>query len=161
MPERIAIALLHALSFPMVLLVRVVEEVCGDGRWYRRQVERMERGRPPLPDGDFLARLSVAEGDARWWLAVRRAVAESCGVSPEAIYPEDRLAGLWRMQLLGPDFLAIQFRLERSLGMKLSAKAVYGADFAEEMRSGRVEEFWQFAALLVPGLRGLGKPEPG
>jgi hypothetical protein len=56
----------------------------------------MESDRPPLSDAAFLDLVPVGAGEEQLWLAVRRAAAESVGLTREAIYPEDRLADLWQ-----------------------------------------------------------------
>ena len=91
------ITLLKVLFFPLYLLMRLIEEVSGEGRWSRRQRRRMVSERPPLADPEFLRAVRATEGDASLWLAVRLSMAESCGVPDEAIRPEDRLADLWRL----------------------------------------------------------------
>jgi hypothetical protein len=150
MSERILVTLLRVLFSPVYLLMRLAEEVSGEGRWYRLQKRHMVAERPPLADVEYL-RLQGASGpDAQLWLAVRRAMSESCGLPSEAIRPNDRLGDLWRMQWMGPDPMDFVFRLERSLGMKIPR-----ATFEEVFRGGWPEEFGQFAADLVPALRGL------
>ena len=106
----------------------------------------MESDRPLLSDTAFLALVPVEGGEEELWLAVHRAVAESVGLTREAIYPEDRLADLWRMQCLGPDLLDLIFRLERILAFKISRQSV---DASFSVRYGQEEAFHEFAASLV------------
>jgi hypothetical protein len=112
---------------PLYLAVMIFSSI-RDGRWYKEQRRRMEADRPPLPDAAFLGSVAISEGDEPLWLTVRRAVAESVGVPYEAIYPEDRLADLWRMQCLGlglgPDLLEIIFQLERIFGFKINRRSI-------------------------------------
>src|SRR5215469_1001609 len=102
---------LRILFFPLYVLMRIVEELSGEGRWYRRQRREMVEERPPLSDDEFLQAVIAAAADAPLWLAARRAVAEQAGVPTEAVHPHDRLADLWRMQWVGPDLLEFQFRM--------------------------------------------------
>ena len=81
MLPRILVALFKALAFPFYLLMLCIEEISGEGHWYRKQRRRMESDRPPLPDADFLRLVPVEPGEEPLWLAVRR----GCGA--------DRLAG--------------------------------------------------------------------
>lgn len=150
MSEGTLITSLKVLLFPLYLLMRLIEEVSGEGRWYRRQRRGMVTERPPLADAEYLRVQGASADDAPLWLAVRRSMAEACGLPSEAIRPQDRLADLWRMQGMGPDLLDLVFRLERSLGLKIPRAAI-----EEGFRGGRPEEFGQFAADLVRVLRGL------
>ncbi|HEY2159110.1 MAG TPA: acyl carrier protein [Isosphaeraceae bacterium] len=150
MSERTLITLLRVLFFPLYLLMRFIEEVSGEGRWCGRQRRRMASERPPLADREFLRSMRATEDDAPLWLAVRRSMAESCGVPGEAIRPEDRLADLWRLNWMGADLLDLVFRLERALGMKIPRSVV-----DKGLRDSWLGEFGQFAAQLVAVLRGL------
>ena len=120
MLPRILVALFKALAFPFYLLMLCIEEISGEGHWYRKQRRRMESDRPPLPDADFLRLVPVEPGEEPLWLAVRRAVAEPTGLPAEALYPQDPIADLWRMQWLGPDLMDLVFRLERILTIRIS-----------------------------------------
>jgi len=150
MSERTLTALLKVLCFPPYLLMRLIQEVSGEGRWYRRQKRRMLTERAPLADAEFLRVGRASADDAPLWLAVRRSMAEACGLPSEAIHHPDRLADLWRMQWMGPDVLDLVFRLERSLGTKIPR-----APIDEVFRGGWPEEFGQFAAHVVRALRDL------
>jgi hypothetical protein len=151
MSERVAIALLRVLLIPFYLVLRGIEEISGEGRWYRQQVRRMASHRPPLPDAEFLRTASVGPGDEPLWLAVRRAVAESVGLPAEAVYPQDRLADLWRMQWLGPDMLDLVFRLERQLAVKIPRPSI--ERYTGRVRYGQAGGFGEFAGAVVRGLR--------
>jgi hypothetical protein len=150
MSERTLIALLKVLSFPLHLLMRLIEEASGEGRWYGHQRRGMVTERPPLADAEYLRAQGASASDAPLCPAVRRSMSEACGLPSEAIRPQDRLADLWRMQWTGPDLLDLIFRLERSLGLKIPRAAL-----EEEFRGGWPEEFGPFAAALVRVLRGL------
>jgi hypothetical protein len=115
-------------------------------RWYTDQRRRMESDRPPLSNAAFLSSVPVGAGEGPLWLAVRRAVADSIGLPCEAIYPEDRLADLWRMQSLGPDLMDIIFRMERLLGFKISRRSI---DASFHVRYGQEGEFREFASSVV------------
>jgi hypothetical protein len=145
-PVYLAIAGAVALGLAMMIPSWV-----GDLRWYKGQRRRMESDRPPLSDAAFLGSVPIGEGEGALWLAVRRAVADSIGLPCEAIYPEDRLADLWRMQSLGPDLMDIIFRMERLLGFRISRRSL---DLSFRSRYGREGEFREFAASAV---RAIGR----
>ena len=107
----------------------------------------MEFDRPPLPDAEFLRSVPVRPGEEPLWLAVRRAAAEPTGLPAEAIYPQDRIADLWRMQWDGPDHMDLVFRLERTLATKISRPMT--ERIAASIRSHRDGEFREFAAAVV------------
>ena len=65
----------------------------------------------------------------------------------EAIYPQDRIADLWRMQWEGPDQMDLVFRLERTLAIRISRSMT--ERIAASTLSHRVGEFWEFAAAVV------------
>jgi hypothetical protein len=147
------VALLRVLSLPIYLLMRLHDEITGEGRWYREQVCSMQSERPPLSDAAFLSAVSAELGDGPLWLAVRQAIADSIGVVPEAVYPQDRLADLWRMQWIGPDMLDLIFRLEAILKVKLVRPSI--EEYTGQVRYGQAGEFGEFAAALVRGLREI------
>jgi hypothetical protein len=158
MLERWPVMLLKAAFFPIYLGLLLVEEISGEGRWYRRQKDLMVSGRPPLSDAGFLEAEGVPESDAPWWLAVRGATGESCGIPGEAVYPGDRLADLWRMHPIGPDLMDIVFRLERSLGLRIPRRV--SDRILRQARGGGMEEFRQFARLVAEELRELPENRP-
>jgi hypothetical protein len=141
------IAIFKALLYPLWLLMLGIDVISGERRWYWQQRCRMEFDRPPLPDAEFLRSVPVESGEEPLWLAVRRAVAESTGLPAEAIYPQDRIADLWRMQWEGPDHLDLVFRLERTLAIKISRPMT--EKIAESIRSHQDGEFREFAAAVV------------
>jgi hypothetical protein len=141
------IAIVEALLYPLWLLMRVIDAISGERRWYWQQRCRMEFDRPPLPDAQFLPSVPVQSGEGPLWLAVRRAVADSTGLPAEAIYPQDRIADLWRMQWDGPDHLDLVFRLERTVAIRISRPMT--ENIAENIRSHRDGEFRDFAAAVV------------
>ena len=147
--------LLEILLFPLFVLMRCVEEVSGEGRWYRRQRRRMVCGRPPLGDTEFLRIVAAEPSEEPLWLAVRRAMADSVGLPAEGVRPQDRLADLWRMQWLGPDLLDLVFRLEMHLGLKIPRATI--EQFTGRVRYGQAGEFEQFARRVVCGLCELRK----
>lgn len=152
---KILVFLFKFLVFPFYLLMCLVDEISGEGRWYSRQRQRMESERPALSDPDFLESVGARPEHAPLWLAVRRAVADAIGLRPEANYPQDRLADLWRMQWLGPDFLDILFRLEKQLSYKVPRGTIEAAEAC--MRHNRRGEFRGFAEAVVHGLVELSK----
>jgi hypothetical protein len=111
----------------------------------------MEVERPLLSDAEFLRLEGVGADDEPLWLAVRRAMADSLGLPSEAIYPEDRLADLLRMQWGIPDLLDPVFRLERSLGVRITRESV--GQLWSDVSYGQAGEFRQFAAAMVEELR--------
>ncbi len=151
----VAFAILFVVFFlPIYALMSLVETVTGEGRWCRQQIQRMVTNRARLSDVAFLEMEHVPTEDAQLWIAVRRAVADSVGLPPEAIYPEDQTPDLWRIQLVGPDALDVIFRLERLLGVEIPPGALGDELFGNEPR-----EFRQFAAAVVSVLRGI-QPKP-
>jgi hypothetical protein len=144
-----------ALFYLAVIIVSSIR----DGRWYKEQQRRMQADRPSLPDAAFLGSVAISEGEGPLWLAVRRAVAESVGLPYEAIYPENRLADLWRMQCigLGPDLLDLIFRLERILGFKINRRSI-DASFA--LWYGQQGEFREFAASCVRAIASAAHDPP-
>jgi len=151
--------LLELLLVPLYLLFRCVEEVSGEGRWYRQQRRRMECERSPLSDADYVQAVGAEPGTERFWLAVRQAVADSIGVPAVAIHARDQLADLWRMQWVGPDLLDIVFRLERLLEVKISRNQLephIGGFWYKQ--SG---EFHDFARCVVRGLSSATRGDPG
>jgi hypothetical protein len=144
-----------ALFFLAVMVVSSIR----DARWCKEQRRRMQADRPSLPDAAFLGSVAISEGEGPLWLAVRRAVAESVGLPYAAIYPEDRLADLWRMQCigLGPDLMDIIFRLELILGFKVSRRSV-DASFA--LWYGQECEFREFASSCVRAIASAAHDPP-
>ncbi|MFO0892463.1 MAG: hypothetical protein U0790_25390 [Isosphaeraceae bacterium] len=140
-PADLAIAAGAALTFAVI-----IQSLLRERRWYKKQRRLMEFDRPPLPDAAYLAAVPIAQGEETLWLAVRRAVAESIGLACEAIYPEDRLADLWRMQWLGPDLMDIIFRLERIVGIKIRREWL---DDSFSLRYGQPGVFLEFAEFMV------------
>ncbi len=150
---RVFTAAVRILLFPLYLLMRGIEEVSGEGRWYIHQSLRIEAERPPLVDAEFLhcVRAGVAEGPL--WLAVRRAFAESVGVPAEAIYPQDRLAVLWRMQWgVGGDLRDVVLRVERLLAIRIGRPSFERLE--HWVRHGQEGEFRELASAVVQELRG-------
>jgi hypothetical protein len=123
-----------------------------DARRLRRRRSAFA-SRPPLPDAEFLGAVRAEEADATFWLAVRRAVADSCGVPAESVHPRDRLRDLWALRFDGPDFLDLLFRLERRLGVKIPRGAVESM-FPE----ARPDFFEDLAAGVVARLRKVMRP---
>lgn len=147
MLARMLIAFFEALLYPLWLLMLCINVISGENRWYWQQRRRMEDDRPPLPDAEYLRSVPVEPGERPLWLAVRRAVAEPTGMPAEAIYPQDRIADLWRMQWEGPDHPDLVFRLERTLAIRISRPMT--EKIAESIRSHRDGEFREFAAAVV------------
>jgi hypothetical protein len=150
------IAVFKALFYPLWLLVLGIDVISGENRWYWQQRRRMEDDRPPLPDAEYLRSVPVEPGEKPLWLAVRRAVAEPTGLPAEAIYPQDRIADLWRMQWEGPDHLDLVLRLERTLAIRIGRPMT--ETIAESIRSHRDEEFGEFAAAVVQMLGKATRP---
>ncbi len=65
----------------------------------------------------------------------------------KAIYPDDKLADLWRMQSLGPDLMGLVFRMERSLAVRITRESV--ARLRKGVHYGQEGEFRKFAAAIV------------
>ena len=151
MVVRVLSVILLAMSFPLYLLMRLFDEITGEGRWYRQQVRRMTSERPPLLDAEFFGAVCARAGDEPLWLAVRRAIADSIGVVPEAVYPQDRLGDLWRMQWIGPDMLDLVLRLEMLLEVELTSSLL--ERYTGQVRYGQAGEFGEFAGAVVRGLR--------
>jgi hypothetical protein len=142
------------LALIICILGDVIEELSGEGRWYRHQRHSMESERPLLSDGDFLTSEGVSPEDAPHWLGTRRAIAAAIGLAPEAIYPHNRLADLWRMQRsmwFGQDLLDIVFRLERELGIKIPRP--FFVEVWDPLISSETTEFRALVAGLIDLLR--------
>lgn len=152
------VVLMSPLLVAFYLLARLLEELSGAGAWYRRQKRAMQSGRPPLADAEFLRKIPVRPGEESLWLAVRHAMAESVGLESEAIRPGDCLADLWRMQWLGPDLMDLVFRLERSLGIKITRPSV--ERFGRGVHYGQDGEFRGFAEAVVRELREIAQVAP-
>ena len=133
------LGLIGCAAFTAVVLLSSIE---AEARWCREQRRRMECDRPALDDGDYLRTVGATADQEALWLAARRAMAESIGLPAEAIHPSDPLADIWRMQ--GPDLLDVVFRLERSLGIKISRQAINRLPYGREPG-----EFRDFAAAAV------------
>jgi hypothetical protein len=152
---RMLVRLLQLLLLPVYLLMRCGEELSGEGKWYRQQRQRMNCDRPPMSDAEFLRAVAAEQGEEPLWLAVRQAVADSIGLSPEAVHPQDSLADLWRMQWLGPDLFDMVFRLERFLEFKIPRAAL--EPHLGEVRYGQTGAFHEFARRMVRGLSTLAQ----
>jgi hypothetical protein len=148
MLARMLIAFLKAPLYPLYLLLLGIDVISGENRWYWQQRRRMEDDRPPLPDPEYLCSVPVEPGETPLWLAVRLAVAELTGLPAVAIYPQDRIADLWRMQWDGPDHRDLVFRLERTLAIRIS-RLMTEKIVAESIRFHRDGEFREFAAAVV------------
>lgn len=118
--ESFVFTLLSFALLPLVLLIRLMEEISGEGRWYRKQraVFECRTGRPVA---SFSLPLSAEQVEI--WDEVRRAVGESVGVDFNTIYPDDSMATLGRMQFLGPDPLDVLFHLEAQLDCKIEMRS--------------------------------------
>lgn len=143
-----------AVGVLLLAVVRLIERVSGEGRWYDAQRRRMQDERPPLSDEDFLNAERVPEIDAPVWVAVRCIMADLSGLPPEAIYPDDPLASLWRMQWGVPDLLDLAFRLERHLGVRIPRRALDTLPrSAYQDRTGAFRDLAHaFAEILRPRL---------
>lgn len=151
--ERVLTAAVRVFFFPLYLLMRGMEEVSGERRWYNQQVLRMDSERPPLADPEFLRCVSAGTAEESLWLAVRRAFAESIGLPAEAIYPRDRLASLWRMQWgIGGDLRDVVLRVERLLAIRIGRPSFERLE--QWVRHGQGGEFREFASAVVQELRG-------
>jgi hypothetical protein len=118
----ILVALLPCII--MLPLMWLADILSGERTWCLEQSARMQTDRPALSDTEFLRSEIVEERDPGICLAVRRVMADSVGLPRDAIYPQDRMADLWRMQWFMPDLLDVVFRLERALGVKISRQTV-------------------------------------
>jgi hypothetical protein len=144
---RMLTGIFEALFYPLYLLMLGIDEISGEGRWDRQHRRRMELDRPPLPDVEFIRSVPVIHGEGPLWLAVRRAVTEPTDLPAEAIYPQERIADLWRMQWEGLDVIDLVYRLERILAIKITCPVI--EQFPESIRSGRKGELREFAAAVV------------
>ena len=95
------------------------------------------------------SRARKARNATPWPVASRRprVPPEPTGLPAEAIYPQDRIADLWRMQWDGPDHLDLVFRLERTLAIRIGRPIT--EKIVENIRSHRDGEFREFAAAVV------------
>jgi hypothetical protein len=143
---------------PLWAFVWFVTELSGEGRWYRRQRQRMTAVRPPLPDAEFLAGQQIEESKAFLWVAVRRAVGTCCGVPAEAIYPHDNMKDLWRMQFLGPDAIDFVFRLEMATWVKVPMKT--GSPIYAAIQQTLDSDFSRFSRAVVDTLQQVDAPWP-
>jgi len=151
--EEWILLLLRVLFLPLYLLMRLVEETSGEGRWYRQRKYLVVCERAALPDEELVRRLNLGPDEAVVWIAVRSAVAKTIGVPSTAIHPDDRLADVWRMQWLGPDLRQVIYFVERSLKLKIRSRAIC-MRYGEAERRGQMTEFADFASLIVAELRG-------
>lgn len=151
--EPIAIGMLRwalrIVFFPMWVLIRLVEEISGEGRWYRTQKARMTADRAPLSDASYLAALQVKPDDAPGWTAIRQALGQCCGISAESIHPSDQMKDLWRMQLLGPDVAAFVIAYECASGNHVNL-TVARAKLDKVVRETLESDFSQFVERVVP-----------
>lgn len=84
-------------------------------RWYRRLVD----DRPPLPDAELIGELGLSPIEADCWIAARAAVAEECGLPPEAIRPDDLMPDLRSMNRHRMTQMIALPRLGRHLGAEI------------------------------------------
>ena len=123
-----------------------MEEISGEGRWYRKQRAAFE-GRTRRPVAFFSLPLSGEQLEI--WDEVRRAVGESVGVDFNTIYPDDSMAALGRMQFLGPDPLDVLFRLEAQLDCKIDFRS-----YDEKLLLA--ETFHEYAMVIVEDYLRVG-----
>lgn len=154
----LVLLLMSPILIGFYLLMRLLEEVSGEGTWYRRMKQAMQVERPPLDDAEFVRSVSAEPDDEPLWLAVRKAVSDSIGLPPEAVRPEDRLADLWRMQWMGPDVMDLVFRMEISLEISIARSAL---ERFPDVRYGQDGEFREFAEAVVRALRETAVPMVG
>jgi hypothetical protein len=144
-----------ALGCAVHALVWLVDEIIGKGAWWRGRRHHIESERPLLSDAESLRSQGIGADGAPLWLAIRTALADSVGLPCEAIYPEDRIMDLWRIQWGGLDLLDIVFRLERSLGVRITRESV--ERLWNVVRLVPLGEFGQFAAAMVGVIREAQK----
>lgn len=105
------------ILFPLAVVLFSIATVISA----RRARRRFWAGRTMLSDADFC--LHVCPGtptDHFFWLAYRRAMAESIQVPTESLHPDDTVATLSRMvSPIGLDFLDVVFRLEKWLNISI------------------------------------------
>lgn len=143
---------------PFLFFHWLCEELSGLGRWRRAQHRRMAEERPPLEDEEYLAELGVPADAAPAYLAVREAMAESCGLPATAIRPEDEVDVLGRLMWMGLDLLDITFRLERQFGVKLSC-GDFRRDLCERWK-GKDPRFADLADMFAEAV-ARGEPDRG
>ena len=103
-----------------VVVVALILMLVADEVKRRRFRRRFLSNRLPMPEEAFCDEVSaVSPMDRLIWGALRRAVAEQCGITAEAIRPDDELDTLFRMTFDGWDFLGLLFRLAFQLGIRI------------------------------------------
>jgi len=159
---RALMVILGLLNFILRLAVHPLaflgREISGRGRRYHRLRSRMVDERPPLPDSDYLQAVGAVEADASLWLDVRSCMAEFCDLPPEAIHTGDPMLELWTMRWIGPDYLDMVFRLERTIGVKIRSDDLEAAWREMPMID---QDFGAFAELTVRALRRIREDEQG
>jgi hypothetical protein len=124
----------------------------GHAFFIRRLRSRFVAEHPPLPDDAFCEAVFALDPTERLlWVAVRRAVAGQCGVSPESICPEESLEKLWRMTFDGLDELDIMFRLEDELKMRIDLNPFEPT----EKQAIRMKSFRDLGSRAVSRLREI------
>jgi hypothetical protein len=115
----------------------------------RRFRRRFLCNRLPMPEEAFCDEVSaVSPMDRQIWGALRSAVAEQCGITAEAIRPDDELDTLCRMTSDGWDYLGLLFRLGLQLGIRIRHDQQFGPPAGPPTKS-----FREFGELLVAHMR--------
>lgn len=111
----VVLAAVIVITSPLLLMAYTIGAVLyrrERRRWYRRLVD----DRPPLPDAELIGGLGLSPIEADCWIAARAAVAEECGLPPEAIRPDDLMPDLRSMNRHRMTQMIALPRLGRHLG---------------------------------------------
>jgi hypothetical protein len=106
--------------YAALAFVAFVVAVAGHEVWRRWVRRRFLRARQLLGDAAFCEAVAAPVQEAPWWVELRRALAEQCGLSAEAILPEDKLDTLEAMTFDGWDFHDLHFTLMERLNIPTS-----------------------------------------
>jgi hypothetical protein len=148
--------------FIALALVAFVVAVGIHEVWRRRFRRRFLRVRPSLSDEAFCQAVAAPAREAPWWVALRRGLAEQCGLSADAVHPEDKLDTLEAMTFDGWDFHDLFFTLKERLNIPIS-RLVGEHPGAEEspatVRSVGEALARALRASVPPGERACGRTE--
>jgi hypothetical protein len=82
--------------------------------------DKFSEARPPLPDSEFVARLSAPPELLRFLNAAREALGRVCQIPASSIYPEDQPQALEKLVMVWDD-LNVILELETLLGASLAS----------------------------------------
>jgi len=128
----------------------------------RNTRRRFLAGREMLSDADFCAQVCRdIPTDQFLWLAIRQAMADSIHVPPESLHSEDTLDTLGEMHsfLVGFDFLAVVFCLEKRLQIRISQHEIFPVHSMSrediERHQMQTATLLGFGRFMVKGLRPM------